>query len=150
MAACLLFLFLASFAEPGLSEAAAVRPQAIKVYFYHDPGEHIDLSPVTRMITSRAPARAAMNALLAGPTRREEKKGFGSVVGARDFAIGSLTIKEGTARVNFVSTKNWHGWPGDLGPVRFKTAVELTLKQFANVQQVVVSLDGEENFWKEG
>jgi hypothetical protein len=151
IAGCLLlFLFLASVAQPGLSSNAAIKPQAVKVYFYHDPGEHIDLSPVTRMIRTRAPARAAINALLAGPTRREEKKGFGSLVNVHDFTVGSLTISEGTARVNFVSTKNWHGWPGDLGPVRFKTAVELTLKQFGNVEQVVVSLDGEENFWKEG
>lgn len=151
IAGCLLIvLLIASLANEGFAGNAATKPQTIKVYFYHDPGEHIDLSPVTRMIRTRTPARAAITALLAGPTRREERMGFGSLVGARDFAIGSLTINEGTARVNFVSKKSWRGWPGDLGPVRFKTAVELTLKQFANVEWVIVSLDGEENFWKEG
>jgi hypothetical protein len=73
-----------------------------------------------------------------------------SLVNARDFAVASLTIREGTARVNFVSNKSLRGWPGDLGPVRFRTAVELALKQFANVERVIVSLDEDENFWKEG
>jgi hypothetical protein len=48
--------------------------------------------------------------------------------------------------VNFVASRSWHGWPGDLGPVRFKKAVELTLKQFSSVKTVIVSLNGDENF----
>jgi hypothetical protein len=57
-----------------------------------------------------------------------------------------LTIKDGTARINFVSSRTWAGFPGDIAPARFKKAVELTLKQFANVKRVIVSLDGDVNF----
>jgi spore germination protein GerM len=110
----------------------------ILVYFYHEPGEYIDLSPVTRVIRSTAPARAAIEALLAGPTAAEEKRGFSALSSANEFGIGSLTIRDGVARVNFVASRTWLGWPGDLSPARFKKAVELTLGQFPNVRRVVV------------
>ena len=118
----------------------------VKVYFYHDPGEYIDLSPVTRLVSATVPARAAIDALLKGPTARERQLGFNSLVSASDFRIGSLTIKDGTAKINFVSRRSWHGWAGDLAPVRFKTAVELILKQFPTVQNVIVSLNRNPNF----
>lgn len=38
---------------------------------------------------------------------------------------------------------------GRLAPVRFKTAVELTLKQFPSVQRVIVSLNGDTKFYDE-
>jgi len=125
---------------------SGTKSQRIKIYFYHDPGEYIDLSPVTRLIRSASPARAAINALLAGPTRAEEKRGFTSLSSADEFAIGKLSIKDGTATINFVASRRWHGWAGDLGPVRFKKAVELTLMQFPTVKHVVVSLNGNTNF----
>jgi spore germination protein GerM len=118
----------------------------VKVYFYHDPGEHIDLSPVTRSVNAIAPTRAAIEALLAGPTAAERQKGFDSLASASEFGIGYLRISRGTARINFVSSRTWAGWSGDLAPVRFKTAVELTLKQFPSVRRVIVSLDGDEKF----
>ena len=58
-------------------------------------------------------------------------------------------IRGATARVNFVTSRTWAGWPGDLAPARFKMAVELTLKQFPGVRRVVVSLDGDPNFYSE-
>ncbi len=136
-------------ADAGMSAARQRKLKQVKVYFYHDPGEHIDLSPVTRSVNATAPARAAIESLLAGPTAAEKRKGFDSLASARDFRIGSLKISRGTARINFVSKRSWAGWPGDLAPVRFKTAVELTLKQFPTVQRVIVSLNGDEKFWDE-
>jgi Sporulation and spore germination len=136
--------------------AVSAMPQArvsarkeVKVYFYHDPGEYIDLAPVTRLVSSVAPARPAIEALLRGPTAAEKQKGFGPLANASDFRIGSLKIVDGTARINLISTRRWHGWPGDLAPVRFKTAVELTLKQFPSVRRVIVSLNGDAKFYDE-
>jgi spore germination protein GerM len=120
--------------------------KAVKVYFYHDPGEYIDLSPVTRFVNATSPARAAIEAILRGPTPEETKRSFVPLASASEFRIGSLKITRGTARINFVSKRNWAGWPGDLAPVRFKKAVELTLKQFPSVQKVIVSLNGDPNF----
>ena len=121
----------------------------VKVYFYHDPGEYIDLAPVTRSVNAAAPARPAIEALLKGPTAEEKRRGFGPLASANEFRIGSLKISGGTARINFVSTRRWAGWPGDLAPVRFKTAVELTLKQFPSVRRVIVSLNGDPKFYSE-
>lgn len=120
--------------------------KTVKIYLYHELGEYIDLSPVTRVVSATAPARPAIEALLKGPTPAETKRGFGPLANANEFAIGSLKISRGTARVNFVSSRTWAGWPGDLAPVRFKKAVELTLKQFPSVQRVIVSVDGDEKF----
>lgn len=130
----------------GTSKGAVSKPRRIKIYFYHEPGEYIDLSPVTRVIRSAAPARAAIEALLAGPTAAEKKRGFGGLARAHEFAIGSLTIRDGVARINFVASRTWAGFPGDTAPIRFKKAVELTLGQFPNVRRVVVSLNGDLDF----
>ena len=118
----------------------------VKVYFYHDPGEYIDISPVKRMVSAKAPARAAIDALLQGPTAQEQKQGFESLASSSEFRVGSLIIKDGTAKIDFVSRRSWHGWAGDLAPIRFKKAVELILKQFPSVENVIVSLDGNEKF----
>jgi len=125
-------------------QAKVVSRKEIKVYFYHDPGEYIDLAPVTRSVNAAAPARPAIEALLKGPTAVERRRGFGPLASASQFRIGSLKISGGTARINFVSKRSWAGWPGDLAPARFKIAVELTLKQFPSVQRVIVSLNGDE------
>jgi hypothetical protein len=56
------------------AQKSGPRPQKIKIYFYHEPGEYIDLSPVTRTIRTASPARAAIQALLKGPTAQNENK----------------------------------------------------------------------------
>jgi spore germination protein GerM len=134
------------FSLAGGRTTAAQKPHKIKIYFYHEPGEYIDLSPVTRTIRTASPTRASIQALLKGPNAAERKHGFDGLIGARDFKIGSLTIRNGTARINFVVSQDWRGFPGDIAPARFKKAVELTLKQFAAVKEVIVSLNGDVNF----
>jgi len=150
IAVCLLLMRLLAGACLGqrASRTRASKSQRVKIYFYHDPGEYIDLSPVTRTIRSATPARVAIQALLAGPAEAERQKGFDGLAGANEFAIGKLTIKNGTARINFVVSRTWAGFPGDIAPARFKKAVELTLKQFAGVKRVIVSLNGDVNFDK--
>ena len=137
-----------SWARTPAAGPSALTPKGklVKVYFYHEPGEYIDLSPVNRRVSPASPARAAVEALLEGPTAAEERKGFGALASADQFRIGSLKIRSGTARVNFVASRTWAGWSGDLAPPRFKKAVELTLRQFPNVRRVVVSLNGDPNF----
>jgi hypothetical protein len=141
--ACLTLITITS-ASPAAGKRRAPKRKLVKVYFYHQPGEYIDLSPVDRYVTAATPARAAIQALLEGPTQEEERGGFEGV--ADEFRIGSLGITGGTARVNFVANRRWMGWAGDLAPIRFKKAVELTLKQFPNVNNVIVTLNGDSNF----
>jgi spore germination protein GerM len=145
----LIFAFAHVCVAQGTSKgpaSPASKGRLVKIYFYHEPGEYIDLSPVTRRIRSAAPARAALEALLRGPTAAEEKRGFGGLASAHEFSIASLRISRRIARVNFVARRTWTGFPGDTAPIRFKKAVELTLGQFANVRRVVVSLNGELDF----
>jgi spore germination protein GerM len=139
------FLVLSGLPNEYVSAAQSrgQRRKEVKVYLYHDPGEYIDLSPVRRLVNAASPARGAIEALLKGPTRAEREKGFTELASAAEFAIDSLRISNGTARINFVASRKWLGWPGDLAPIRFKTAVELTLKQFPSVKNVIVSLNGE-------
>jgi len=141
--ACLTLILITS-ASPAAGQRRAPGRKLVKVYFYHEPGEFIDLSPVKRYVSAVNPARAAIEAFLAGPTRQESSRGFEGV--ADDFRIGSLGIADGTARINFVASRRWMGWAGDLAPIRFKKAVELTLKQFPNVRSVIVTLNGDPNF----
>jgi hypothetical protein len=126
--------------------AKGQRRKLVKVYFYHEPGEYIDLSPVKRSVSPVSPARAAIIALLGGPTAEEQRRGFDGLASASEFRIGSLKIKDGTARINFVVSKTWAGFPGDTAPIRFKKAVELTLKQFPSVRNVIVTLNGDPEF----
>jgi len=134
----------ASYASKERTTSA--KTKKVKIYFYHDPGEYIDLAPVERRVSAVSPARAAINALLKGPTEEERSRGFDGLAGAPEFAIGSLKIARGTARINFVVSRTWAGFPGDIAPARFKKAVELTLRQFPNVRRVIVSLNGDRNF----
>lgn len=143
---------LCAFTEASMSTTPQRKVAArteVKVYLYHEQGEYIDIAPVMRSVNANAPARPAIEALLKGPTAAEKQKGFGPLASASDFRIGSLSIRSGTARVNFVSKRSWAGWPGDVAPIRFKTAVELTLKQFPSVWRVIVSLNGDEKFYDE-
>ena len=133
----------------GTPQRKVAARKEVKVYFYHEQGEYIDIAPVMRSVNATAPARPAIEALLKGPTAAERQRGFGPLASASEFRIGSLSIRGETARVNFVSKRGWAGWPGDVAPIRFKTAVELTLKQFPPVLRVIVSLNGDEKFYDE-
>ncbi|HSE19372.1 MAG TPA: hypothetical protein VLB46_20085 [Pyrinomonadaceae bacterium] len=104
LAAVIVILF-AYASVSAVPQGPVIARKEVKVYFYHEPGEYIDLAPVTRSVNA--------------------------------------------VRINFISNRRWPGWPGDLAPVRFKTAVELTLKQFPSVQWVIVSLNGDKNFASE-
>ena len=134
-----------SSARSGAHKRQAGR-KLVKVYFYHEPGEYLDLAPVKRYVNAVSPARAAIAALLGGPTTEEQSRGFDGLASTDQFRIGSFRIKGGTARVNFLVSKTWAGFPGDTAPIRFKKAVELTLKQFPNVRRVIVTLNGDPNF----
>lgn len=139
-----LLIFLGTMS--GSVQGQTPRLKKVSVYFYHDPGEYIDLSSVERNVGAASPARGAIEELLKGPTSEEKRNGFRSLESAAEFDIGSLKIANGTARVNFVASRTWAGWAGDLAPTRFRKAVELTLKQFPNVRRVIVSLNGDEKF----
>lgn len=107
------------------------------------------IEPVSRTVDSRSPALGAMKALIAGPTAEEKSKGLYAPY--TDYlAIKRLVITKGTAQVSLHTTrKGWARWPGDMAPGRFTAAIEKTLKQFPNVRQVTICLDGYADFASE-
>jgi spore germination protein GerM len=132
-----------------LPVAQAQGKKEVRVYFYRESAEtstnFFALAPVKRRVSATQPARGALEALLAGPTSAEEGQGYMSL-SVKEFAIGRLSIKRGTASVNFVASRTWPGWPGDMAPPRFREAVTRTLKQFPTVKRVVVSVNGDPKF----
>ena len=121
----------------------------VRVYFPRDggnphPRDPFNLQFVVRRVATAAPARPALEALLAGPTATEKRRRLRSL-DAGGLTVGSLVIAGGTARVDFVS-RGGKRWAGDLSPAEFRQAVERTLKQFSTVRRVTISVDGKTNF----
>ncbi len=120
----------------------------VRVYFPREGNPHprdpFNLQFVVRQVATAAPARPALEALLAGPTAAEKRRRL-RPLDAGGLAISALVIGGGTARVDFVS-RGGKRWAGDLSPAEFRQAVERTLKQFSTVRSVTVSVDGKTNF----
>ncbi len=129
------------------ADSSAGRRQ-VRVYFPREGNPHprdpFNLQFVVRQVATAAPARPALEALLAGPTAVEKRRRL-RALDAGGLAIGALVIGGGTARVDFVS-RGGKRWAGDLSPAEFRHAVERTLKQFSTVRSVTVSVDGKTNF----
>ncbi|HUQ32278.1 MAG TPA: hypothetical protein VM095_09160 [Pyrinomonadaceae bacterium] len=103
-----------------------------------------NLQPVMREVNAAAPLRPTIEALLAGPTQKETRQGFGGH-DVRGMYIVKVAVKNGTAYASFAH-RNWAGWSGDLSPLAFGDGVELTLKQFPGVRRTIVCVDGVVNF----
>ncbi len=152
-AIALVLMWTASLA---LSQAAQQQPERsassaqrqVRVYFPRDGNPHprdpFNLQFVVRQVSAAAPARPALEALLAGPTPEEQRRRL-RALDARGLSIGALTIRDGAARVDFVS-RGGKRWAGDLSPAEFRRAVERTLKQFSTVRNVTVSVNGKTDF----
>ena len=106
----------------------------------------LTLVPVKREVSTVSPARGALEALIAGPTEEEKTRGLLAPY-TDGLTISSLRILNGTARVSFVSScVECPRWQADLAVWRFTEGIGRTLKQFPNVRQVVICLDGFEDF----
>lgn len=105
-----------------------------------------NIHPLTRTVDAAAPMRPALDALLAGPTSAEEKRGF--VDTGFGIKLVRLRRKGATARADFHMPPG-AAFSGDLSPILFKEAVERTVKQFPGVGKVTVCLDGVLDFWSE-
>ncbi|HVG32583.1 MAG TPA: GerMN domain-containing protein [Pyrinomonadaceae bacterium] len=154
IACCLIVLLVVAFAMPALRASstqereAAERQRQVRVYFPRDGNPHprdpFNLQFVVRNVAASAPARPALESLLAGPTGTEKRRRLRALDSA-GLKVGSLVIDKGTARVDFVS-RGGKRWAGDLSPAEFRQAVERTLKQFSTVRRVTVSVDGRTDF----
>jgi spore germination protein GerM len=149
MTIALALITLVSVATLPAVSAKAQRKKEVRVYLWRDSASTsanpLGVTPVKRMVDATQPARGALEALLDGPSTAEQSKGYSSL-SVEELSIGRLSIKGGTASVNFVASRTWAGWPGDLAPGRFREAVTRTLKQFPTVKRVIVSVNGDKKF----
>ncbi|MEK7195619.1 MAG: GerMN domain-containing protein, partial [Patescibacteria group bacterium] len=125
---------------------AAAGTQIIKAYFGNEaknPGAE-DCSLVyaveRRVEKTSAPARAALEELLAGPTDAEKNGSFFTSINA-GVRIQALTIQNGIARVDFDETLE-RAVGGSCRVAAIRSQIVNTLKQFPTVKEVLISING--------
>lgn len=117
----------------------------VKVYFNNsnlDPEFSCNkVFPVERkIIKTQAVARAALEELLKGPTEEEKNQGFLTSLN-NGVKIQSINIKNGTAYVDFDEQLEFQVG-GSCRVSAIRAQISETLKQFANVKNVVISING--------
>ncbi|MBC8145640.1 MAG: GerMN domain-containing protein [bacterium] len=96
--------------------------------------------PVSRTVApTSAVARAALDALLRGPTDDERQKDFASEIpsGTR---LRDIVINSGTARADFSRELNTAA--GSCRVTAIRSQIEQTLRQFPTVQRVEIAVEG--------
>ncbi len=124
---------------------AAKGTSVVKVFFGNknlDPGVSCrEVFPVLRTIPKTAAVgRAAIDALLLGPTDEERAAGYFTSVNA-GVTLRDLRIASGTASADFDEALE-AGVGGSCRVAAIRSQIAQTLKQFPTVQTVVLSIDG--------
>ncbi len=86
-------------------------------------------------------ARAALLALLDGPSAEDKNNGFNTTIN-KNVKINSLTIEEGVAKVDFDEQLQFQVG-GSCRVSTIRTQIEQTLKQFPTIKSVIVSVNGD-------
>ena len=117
----------------------------VKVYFNHNakagmPDECSYTQATSRYMTrTTGVARAALTALLQGPTNDEKDNGYFSNIPVGT-TLNSIRIENGTAYADFSEELNNTGGSCAVGGIY--ASINDTLKQFSTVQNVVISVNG--------
>lgn len=135
---------------PPAQEAEAPTTAAIQVFFSRHPESDDDFGavfPVERVVSAGRVEQAALEALIGGPTAREQALGYFSELGqmltgssacaGQDFI---MTLENGIATVRFCRPVSSAGVGQD---VRAHVQIDATLTQFPTVRQVrLLSVEG--------
>lgn len=130
-------------------EVPVIEPEQIthvKVYFGNDREDPDaesceEVYPVERDIEpTLAVAKESLDQLLAGVTRDEAADGYFSNIHV-DARVVSVAVEQGTAVVVF-SEDFQRGMSGSCKVLAARAQIEETLKQFANIQEVVIQVEG--------
>jgi len=116
---------------------------SIKVFFGNS-GKGAECEE-TKSVVREVPKMATIGGttleeLLKGPTSAEQSQGFSTAINT-GVKVNSLTISDGTARVDFNSNLN-ESVAGSCRVLAIRAQIEETLKQFPTVQNVIISIDG--------
>lgn len=128
----------------------AERQNAILVFFPNPKrGSDIDCGLVFSvprpMPQTQSPAKLALNFLLAGPMGQEFGQGYETQI-PEGVTLKSLTIESGTARADFSAPPN--AVAGSCRSLAVRAQIERTLKQFATVENVVITVNGKADQWQ--
>jgi spore germination protein GerM len=97
--------------------------------------------PVEREVPkTQAVARAALEELLKGVSRKEQESGFYTSLNP-GVKINKLTIEDGVARVDFDKQMEFE-MGGSCRVSAIRAQITETLKQFPSVQSVIISVEG--------
>ncbi len=119
----------------------------VNVYFSNttDDPEFLDCTkvyPVERVIPADLdPKMAAINELLQGPDAEEEAQGFFTSIN-EGVSLNSLYIENGTAIADFSAVLN-ERVGGSCLVTNIRSQIENTLLQFDDINEVVISIDGQ-------
>lgn len=131
-------------AVPVRFSAEAPRRRGVRVFFNRSASDHVDCEavwPVARTIDVDRPApRAAVDELLRGPTAAERERGFLSSI-PRGVRLRSLRVEGRTARADFGRTLDRAA--GSCLVRAIRAQIERTLLQFPEVDDVVISVEGD-------
>lgn len=125
---------------------SAARTTTVQAYFSNPglaPPPDVDCGvvfPVSRTVPwTTAPARAALEALLAGPTETERTSGYGTSINP-GVTIRSLVVEDGVAAADFSEELERTG--GSCLVTAIRAQIERTLLQFPAVRSVRISIAG--------
>lgn len=131
-----------TFTLPVKLTTSSSKTTTVKVYFSGDAQDCEKVYAQDRVLPhTEAPAKAALEALLAGPSDQEKNAGLFTNINP-GVKIQSLVIENGTAKVDFSSELN-DGVAGSCRVTAIRAQIEQTLKQFPTVQSVIISVNGD-------
>jgi spore germination protein GerM len=116
----------------------------ISVYFLNIESQAEELVEVKRTIPYEPGISihfAAINQLLNGPTEDESERGIFSMINPGT-VVYDLTIEDGVAIVDF-NEKLQEGVAGSASVMAIRNQIERTLLQFDDINEVVISINGE-------
>lgn len=128
-------------ATPAQTPVAA--PTIVRAYFFmraNPEGEGV-VAVLREMPVTRAVARAAMNALIDGPSAAEQSAGLSSTIPSSTLLYG-ISIKDGIATVDL--SRDFESGGGSASARGRLAQVVFTLTQFSNVKGVLFQIDGKD------
>lgn len=120
---------------------AKTKTMDVLVFFNNSKSECENVSFAKRTIPETvAPARAALEQLLAGLTSSEKSEGFYTSINP-NVKIQSLTIENGIAKADFSKELEVSGGSCKVSAIR--SQITKTLQQFSTVRDVIISINGD-------
>ncbi len=104
--------------DPNMNDCSKVYPVIREVHILTDPGD-------------------VMQLLLQGPTEEEKEEGYTSQI-PKEARINELSIKDGIAKIDFSNLNPG----GSCRVAAIRAEITETLKQFPEVKEVIISVDG--------